>query len=123
MSMDAVRYKLKFEFSCRLEMKKTHHVCVLEQESLQAVFHADSMSNVLTAGHKLFEEIVGNFQTNEEELTLDASCAELVVKNFVEGATVDRRYMRSQMVIKSVHRKDIYGFESITIHLLYSQTR
>lgn len=100
-SMDAVRYKLKFEFSCRLEMTKTHYICVLEQESLQAVFHAaDSMPNVLTAGHKLFEEIVGNFQANEEELTLDASGAELVVKNFVEGATVDRRYMRSQMVIK-----------------------
>lgn len=99
-SMDTARYKLKFEFDCRLEMMKTHHVSMLEQESLQAVFPTEGMPNALQAGHRLFDEIVGNFQANEEELTLDASAAELMVKNFVEGATVDRRYMRSQMAIK-----------------------
>lgn len=99
-SMDTARYKLKFEFHCRLEMMKTHHVSMLEQESLQAVFPTEGMPNALQASHRLFDEIVGNFQANEEELTLDASRTELMVKNFVEGATVDRRYMRSQMAIK-----------------------
>lgn len=99
MHMDSDNYKLRFEFRCRQRMLKTHYVSVLEQESLQAVFHTDNMPNVLTASHKLFDEIVGNFQAYEEELTLDARRVELVVKNFVEGATVDRRYMRSQLAI------------------------
>lgn len=99
-SIDSINSKLMFEFRCRLEMTKTHHVSMLEQETLQATFPTEHMPNVLTASHKLIEEIVGNFPVNEEELTLLAGATELVVRNYVESVTVDRRYMRSQMTIR-----------------------
>lgn len=52
------------------------------------------------ASHKVFTDIVGNFQTNEEEITFEAKPGNLVAKNYVEGAHIDKRLMRTQYNLK-----------------------
>lgn len=92
--------KLTVQFDCRLETVKTHHIPILEQESLQAVYMTDKTLNVLAGNHKLFSNLVSNFKANEEELSITATENEIVAQNFVEGSHVDNRFVRSQITIK-----------------------
>lgn len=100
LSLDPVNYKLKIQFNCRLETTKTHYVTVLENESLNAVYTTDNVPNTLTGSSKLFDDIVSNFMSNEEELVFEAAASAIVVKNYIEGSDVDNRYMRSQLKLK-----------------------
>lgn len=100
LSLDPVNCKLKIQFKCRLETTKTHNVTILENESLQAIYTTDNVPNTLTGSNKLFDDIVSNFMSNEEELVFEAAASEIVVKNYIEGSDVDNRYMRSQLKLK-----------------------
>lgn len=43
---------------------------------------------------------MSNFQLNEEELTIEADAKEIHVKNYLEGAHLDRRTMRTQLTLR-----------------------
>lgn len=98
--LDPVNNKLKIQLKCRLETIKTHYITILENESLQVVYTKDNVPNTLTGSNKLFDDIVSNFMSNEEELVFEAAASEIVVKNYIEGSVVDIRYMRSQLKLK-----------------------
>lgn len=55
----------------------------------------------LIASRKIFQEIISNFQTNQEEITFETNDDGLTVKNYIEGTHIDSRYMRSQLKLKS----------------------
>lgn len=100
MKLDSGSAKLKIRLRCRLETTKTHSLWTLEQEKLQSVYTTENCPNQLTASHKLFDEIVCNFPANEEELTFEARTGDIVVRNYVDGSHVDRRYTRTQMTVQ-----------------------
>jgi len=50
--------------------------------------------------HKLFTDISNNFNSSEEELTLEANSGSVVAKNYIEGARVNDKFMRTQLKLK-----------------------
>lgn len=99
-SLDTEACKLVVHFKCRLETTKTHHLAILAQETMQAVYVTDNVPNILVGDHKLFNVIVSNFKANEEELSLRATQQEIVARNYVEGTQVDVRFVRSQLTLQ-----------------------
>lgn len=71
----------------------------------------------ISAPYKIFTEISSNFQVNEDEITLEACKDNAIIKNYVEGSHVDRRFMRSQLSLKFVN--SIYFFYKIIILFHY----
>lgn len=67
---------------------------------MQAAYMTDKAPNKLIANHKLFNNIVSNFKTNEEELIIRASEKEIVAQNYLDGSYVDNRFVRSQITLK-----------------------
>lgn len=100
--MNVKDFKLIVQLKCRLETLRTHHISILEQESLQATYFTDRSLNVLGGNHKLFSNIVTNFKTNEEELSIKASEKDVVVQNYADGTHVDNRFVRTQITLKLV---------------------
>lgn len=99
-TLDAKECKLIVQFKCRLETVKTHHISILEHETLQAAYTTDNVPNQLVANQKLFHTIVSNFKLNEEELSIRASEHNIIAQNYVEGSCVDQRFVRSQITLK-----------------------
>lgn len=88
------------QFRCRLETIRTHHISILEHETLQASYFTDRSLNSIGGNHKLFSNIITNFKTNEEELSIKANENNVVVQNYADGTHVDNRFVRSQITIK-----------------------
>lgn len=88
------------QFKCRLETLRTHHISILEQETLQAAYFTDRSLNVIGGDHKIFANIVTNFKANEEELSIKASDKDIVVQNYADGTHVDNRFVRTQITLK-----------------------
>lgn len=101
-SLNAESYKLIVQFRCRLETLRTHHISILEHETLQASYITDRSLNAIGGNHKLFSNIITNFKTNEEELSIKATEKDVVVQNYADGTHVDNRFVRSQITIKWV---------------------
>lgn len=100
MTLDVKSYKMIVQLKCRLETIKTHHISILEQETLQAAYFTDRSLNVLGGNHKLFNNIVSSFKANEEELSIKATENNVVIQNYAEGTHVDNRFVRSQITLK-----------------------
>lgn len=88
------------QFKCRLETTRTHNISILEQESLQAAYFTDRSLNVFGGSHKLFGNIVTNFKTNEEELSIKVTEKEIVAQNYADGTHVDNRFVRTRITLK-----------------------
>lgn len=99
-ALDNDKCKMVVQFKCRLETIKTHHIPILEHETLQASYVTEKALNVLAGNHKLFSNIVSNFKTNEEELSVKATEREIVVQNYVDDTHVDNRFVRSHITLK-----------------------
>lgn len=98
--LDTERSKFMVKMICHKGLVKTHSVFVLEHETLQAAYATDQVPNQIWGSHKVFDRIVENFMSNEEELTFEAATNQLDVRNYVEGTMVDKRFMRSHMQMK-----------------------
>lgn len=100
MTLDAKSCKLIVQFRCRLETIRTHHISILEHETLQAVYFKDQTLNVLGGNHKIFNNIVSSFKANEEELSIKANERNIVIQNYEDGTQVDQRFVRSQITLR-----------------------
>lgn len=86
---------------CRLETIRTHHISILEHETLQAAYLADRSLNIVGANYKIFSSIVSNFKANEEdELSFIVNEKNIVIQNYEEGVQVDNEVVRSQITLK-----------------------
>lgn len=93
--------KLIIQLHCRENTTKTHFVTILEQETLEAPTRSENSSiNTLTASQRVFSDILSIFNTNEEELTIDASRKGVTVKNYIESIHVNRQQMRTQLSLE-----------------------
>lgn len=78
----------------------------------------------LVASHKLFSEIISNFKSNEDELTLEVNDQNMVAKNYLEGSYVDSRFVRSQLSLRySALSCQSYNNFLKLLKTIYLQTR
>lgn len=56
----------------------------------------------IVGSFKIFNEISNNFNAAEQEITLEAMGNGLTAKNYIEGARVNDKFMRSQLTLRYV---------------------
>ncbi|KAK7087158.1 cell cycle checkpoint control protein RAD9A-like isoform X2 [Littorina saxatilis] len=96
-SHNAREARLVFELHCRHGIVKTHNLAYIECETLQAIFSKDMCPNKLSAPSKLFCDVVVNFQTTQEEITLTVRPESLSLKNYVEDEPDPNKVVHTEL--------------------------
>uniref|UniRef100_H2Y8P4 Cell cycle checkpoint control protein RAD9A n=1 Tax=Ciona savignyi TaxID=51511 RepID=H2Y8P4_CIOSA len=81
-NLDGEQCRLIFQLKCKHSITKTHHLTFQECESLQAVFAKDLSPNVLTCENKLLSDVVVNFSSGLEEITMNVTPCKVVLKSY-----------------------------------------
>ncbi|XP_030373415.1 cell cycle checkpoint control protein RAD9A [Scaptodrosophila lebanonensis] len=92
--------KFQVKLRCKLETVRQSVIAILDEQNITAGVLPDHSANVIRGEYKLFMEISNSFNAAEEELTLEAKSDSLAAKNYIEGARVSDRFMRSQLKLK-----------------------
>ncbi|TDG42124.1 hypothetical protein AWZ03_011456 [Drosophila navojoa] len=92
--------KLQVNLRCKLETTKQALIAIVDELNITASVSTDQSPNSIHGDHKLFMEISNSFNSSEEELTLEATPDSLSAKNYIEGARVNDKFMRSQLKLK-----------------------
>ncbi|XP_017072213.1 cell cycle checkpoint control protein RAD9A isoform X2 [Drosophila eugracilis] len=85
---------------CKLETTKEATISIIDDQNINTNINTDQMPNIIRGDHKLFTDISNNFNSSEEELTLEANSGSVVAKNYIEGARVNDKFMRTQLKLK-----------------------
>ncbi|XP_017127583.1 cell cycle checkpoint control protein RAD9A [Drosophila elegans] len=91
---------LQVNLRCKLETTKEATISIIDDQNINTNINTDKMANIIRGDHKLFMDISNNFNTTEEELTLEANSGSVVAKNYIEGARVNDKFMRTQLKLK-----------------------
>ncbi|KAH8373473.1 hypothetical protein KR009_010547, partial [Drosophila setifemur] len=91
---------LQVNLRCKLETTKEATISIIDDQNINTNIDTDQRPNVIRGDHKLFTDISNNFNTTEEELTLEANLGSLVAKNYIEGARVNDKFMRTQLKLR-----------------------
>ncbi|KAI8041091.1 cell cycle checkpoint control protein RAD9A [Drosophila gunungcola] len=91
---------LQVNLRCKLETTKEATISIIDDQNINTNINTDKMPNIIRGDHKLFMDISNNFNTTEEELTLEANSGSVVAKNYIEGARVNDKFMRTQLKLK-----------------------
>lgn len=100
MSIDGNRTKFQVTLRCKLETMKQALISIVDEQNITSAVPTDQSSNSIRGDYKLFMEISNSFIASEEELTLEAKSDSLSAKNYIEGARVNDKFMRSQLKLK-----------------------
>ncbi|KAL5016438.1 hypothetical protein ScPMuIL_006027 [Solemya velum] len=92
--------RLVFMLYCKHGIVKTHNLAFIECETLQAVFSKDLTPNVLTAPARLLCDVVMNFQTNQEEVSLILSPEKVSFKNYIEDEPDPNKVMHTELCLQ-----------------------
>ncbi|XP_013111778.2 cell cycle checkpoint control protein RAD9A [Stomoxys calcitrans] len=88
--------KLQIQFKCRMETMKNRLISIVDEENVTAAVSQEETSNVIVGPYKVFNDILNHFNAAEVEMTLEAMGNELTAKNYIEGARVSDKFMRSR---------------------------
>ncbi|XP_016971368.1 cell cycle checkpoint control protein RAD9A [Drosophila rhopaloa] len=91
---------LQVNLRCKLETTKEATISIIDDQNINTNINTDQMPNKIRGDHKLFMDISNYFNTTEEELTLEANSGSMVAKNYIEGARVNDKFMRTQLKLK-----------------------
>ncbi|XP_016944591.3 cell cycle checkpoint control protein RAD9A [Drosophila suzukii] len=91
---------LQVNLRCKLETTKEATISIIDDQNINTNINTDQMPNLIRGDHKLFTDISSNFNSSEEELTLEANSGSVVAKNYIEGARVNDKFMRTQLKLK-----------------------
>ncbi|KAM8708046.1 hypothetical protein ACLKA7_015077 [Drosophila subpalustris] len=100
MSIVGNRTKFQVTLRCKLETMKQALISIVDEQNITSAVPTDQSSNSIRGDYKLFMEISNSFIASEEELTLEAKSDSLSAKNYIEGARVNDKFMRSQLKLK-----------------------
>ncbi|XP_055855486.1 cell cycle checkpoint control protein RAD9A [Episyrphus balteatus] len=95
------RSKFLVQMNCKHETVKHFIISIIDDDNVTAEVPMDNFPNSIGGSYKIFQEIVGNFQTAEEEITFEVRSDKVNVKNYVEGSRVNDKFMRSQLKLTS----------------------
>ncbi|CAF0948475.1 unnamed protein product [Didymodactylos carnosus] len=88
---------LSFILHCRYDIVKTHTLFYIECETLQAVFSKQSYKNSVSILSKTIQDIINNFPTKWDEITIKATQDKIVFKNSMENDDENQHRMSIQM--------------------------
>ncbi|KAG6461452.1 hypothetical protein O3G_MSEX012638 [Manduca sexta] len=111
--LDAESCKLIFQLKCRHGIVKTHFVSILDCKAMQAVYTKDSVPNRITSPQRILSEALGNFQSSDDQVTLEVSSQSLIMRNYVDTNVDLTKIIRTQISLKP-SEFDGYAIEAET---------
>ncbi|XP_025160344.1 cell cycle checkpoint control protein RAD9B isoform X2 [Harpegnathos saltator] len=105
---------LVFILKYRNGINKSHLSPILEDEKLQASYSKAGMSNELTSRPRILIDVLQNFQQNLIEITLEVTPQKLLLRNYVDDASVLQNTTRTQLAL-SVGEFDRYVISNETV--------
>ncbi|XP_045454082.1 cell cycle checkpoint control protein RAD9A [Melitaea cinxia] len=98
--LDSETCKLIFQLKCKHGIVKTHYVSILDSKAMQAVYTKDLVPNRITSSQRIFTEALGNFQSSDDQVTLEVSTQSLLMRNYVDASVDLYKIIRTQVNIK-----------------------
>lgn len=98
--LDPETCKLIFLLKCKHGIVKTHYVSILDCKAMQAVYTKDLVPNRITSSQRIFTEALGNFQTSDDQVTLEVSTQSLLMRNYIDASVDLYKIIRTQVNIK-----------------------
>ncbi|XP_068623725.1 cell cycle checkpoint control protein RAD9A [Battus philenor] len=99
--LDPEQCKLIFQFKCKHGIVKTHFVSTLDCKATQAVYTKDLVPNRITSSQRILSEAIGNFQSSDDEVTLEAFTQSLLLRNYIDANIDLTKIIRTQINIKA----------------------
>lgn len=94
------RSKFLVQMNCKHETVKHYIISIIDDDNVTADVPMDNFPHSIGGSFKIFQEIVGNFHTAEEEITFEVGTDKVSVKNYIEGSRVNDKFMRSQLKLR-----------------------
>ncbi|CAF4884588.1 unnamed protein product [Pieris macdunnoughi] len=98
--LDPESCKLIFIVKCKHGIVKTHFVSILDCKAMQAVYSKDLVHNRITCSQKIFTEALGNFQSSDDQVTIEANSNSFIMRNYVDCNIDLTKVIRTQINIK-----------------------
>ncbi|XP_072033808.1 cell cycle checkpoint control protein RAD9B-like [Amphiura filiformis] len=105
-SLDTKECRLVFQMHCKHGIVKTYNLTYQETETLQAVFSKDLCPNHIVADAKELCDVVTNFQTSQEEITLSVNPQQVSFKNYVDDEPDPSKVLHSEMFLSPEEFED-----------------
>ncbi|XP_059050401.1 cell cycle checkpoint control protein RAD9A [Achroia grisella] len=100
--LDPEACKLIFQLKCKHGIVKTHYVSILDCKAMQAVYTKDSVPNRITSSQRLLSETLSNFQSSDDQVTLEATTQSLILRNYTECSGDSLKIIRTQINLKPI---------------------
>ncbi|KAL0818204.1 hypothetical protein ABMA28_008710 [Loxostege sticticalis] len=107
--LDPESCKLIFQLKCKHGIVKTHYISILDCKAMQAVYTKDLVPNRITSPQRILSEALGNFQSSDDQVTLEATTQSLVLRNYLDTNLDLLKIIRTQISLKPAE------FDSYTI--------
>ncbi|CAB3374318.1 Hypothetical predicted protein [Cloeon dipterum] len=92
---------LVFQLVCRHSICKTHHVPVIQTETLQANYNKSTARNKLLTQSKLLIDALQNFSNNQDEITISVAASKMILRNFTETGEFMKNTVRTEFALES----------------------
>ncbi|XP_038217384.1 cell cycle checkpoint control protein RAD9A [Zerene cesonia] len=99
--LDPESCKLIFIVKCKHGIVKTHFVSILDCKAMQAVYTKDLVPNRITSSYKILSEALNNFQSSDDQVTIEASANSIILRNYVDSNMDLTKIIRTQINVKS----------------------
>lgn len=99
--LDPDSCKLIFQLRCRHAIMKTHYVSILDPKALNIVYKKDTVPNRIASHQRIFMEALSNFQMSDDQVTLEASVRNLLLRNYIDETTDCTKVIRTQINLKT----------------------
>lgn len=90
--------QLIFTLNCKHAVVKTYQMNYEECEAVQAIYAKDLSPNKLTAPTKLFLEVISNFPTSVDEITLSVTPCKVVISSYTDKEDIGK-VMSTEMTL------------------------
>lgn len=117
------RSKFLVQMNCKHETVKHYIISVIDDDNVTADVPMDDFPHSIGGSFKVFQEIVGNFHTGEEEITFEVGTDKVNVKNYIEGSRVNDKFMRSQLKLTCDEFENYNVSEDITVTFCLKEFR
>lgn len=93
--------QLTFILLCKHGILKTYNLSYQECESLQAIFTKDLSPNLINVQPRILNDVVVNFQNNQEEISFTVTPQKMVVSNYIDENQDKAKVISTQMILVS----------------------
>ncbi|XP_011551153.2 cell cycle checkpoint control protein RAD9A [Plutella xylostella] len=98
--LDPEACKLIFQMKCKHGIVKTHYVSILDCKAMQAVYTKDLVPNRITSHHRILSEALSNFQSSDDQVTVEAQSQSLLLRNYIDSNADLTKVIRTQINLK-----------------------